>query len=248
MKNDHSTIIIIALILAAALFYNSSSFFGINLKSSEVQYYNEGIHAEFELQNYTNPTIKLFLDNREINEYDINDTNQSISFTRNIVNGTYDLYVEGINDEGTLKIVVSEGNITETKVIDVQQPYVAITHNIPNTAEEGDSIKISVLTTTPQGEFTDADSVVIDLTYPDSSLDTLTLTKSGETYEYNFNYENVGTYQFKIKAMKEGFKTKEFSAVTTVISTGGIHPVVWIIIFAAIIWAIFFGIKFVRTR
>lgn len=249
MTNDNSsTLIIIGIIVAVALLYNYSGFFGIGLRSSSVQYYNEPIEAQFNLTNYTNPSIELFFKDEKIMEFDANDSNQTISFTKNLVNDTYDFYIEGIKEEGALKIVVSEGNVTETKIIDVQQPYIDIIHDIPNTAVEGDSIKINVTTLTPQGDPIESDSVVMDVIYPDNSIKTLTLTKSGINAERNFNYENKGTYQFKIRAIKDGYKTKEYSAVTSVISAGGIHPVVWIWIGAFILFIILGGIKFARTR
>lgn len=248
MANYNTIFWIIGIILVVALLYQYGDFFGIDLTSSDVQYYNEPIEVQFKLVNYSNPSIKLFLDSIEILEFDANDSNQTVSFTKNIVNGTYDFYIEGIDKEGILKIVVFEGNITDTKIIKIEKPFIEISHNIPNTGDEGDSIKITAFTKTPQGEILDVDYVEIDIYYPDNSMDTIRLTKSGDGYIYNFNYQDKGTYQFKIRAIKEGFKTKEYSAVTTIISTGGIHPVIWLFIFAIILWLIFFGIKFARTR
>jgi len=247
MAKDN-TLLIIGIIIVGAFFIQYSDFFGISLTSPETQYNNKDIHAEFKLTNYTNPLIEIFFDGVEIYKFDANETNQTISFEKNLVNETYDFIISGIDNEGTLKIVVSENNITETKVINVLDPYVAVTHNIPNTAEEGDSLKILISTSNPQGELLDADSVTIDVTTPDNTLETLTLTKSGDDFEYNFNYEDAGTYQFKLKAVEIDYKTKEFSAVTTVIKAGGIHPIVWVWMAALIFWATLFIIKYIRTH
>jgi len=248
MENDKTIFWIIGLVIVGVLLYNYSGFFGITLSSAETQYNNKDIKAEFSLANYTNPSIQIFFNDEEILELDVNETNDTVSFTRNLVNGTYDFTIKDINKEGFLKIVVSENNITETKVINVQDPHVALTHNILNVAEKGDSLKILVSTLNPQGELLIADSVVIDVTTPDNNLEIITLTKSGDTFEYNFNYEQSGTYQFKIKASKIDYKTKEVSAVTTVIKTGGIPLVVWIWIVAIIIFILFFIIKQIRIR
>ena len=247
-KQDNTIVWVIVLLIAGAFLYNYSSFFGIGITSASTQYYNKPITLEFSLTNYTNPNILIFFNDKEIMEIDANDTNQTISFTKNLVNGTYTFSMHNISEAGFLKVVVSENNLTETQVINVQRPYIEAVNNIPNTANQGETFKILVSSLNPQGENITADSIIVYVTNPDNSVETLTLTKSGDNFEYNFKYKTDGTYQFKIRASKLDYQTKETSAVTIAIKSGGIPLFMWIWIGAAIIIFLLFIIKQIRVR
>lgn len=248
MAKDNRPLLIVGLIILAVLFFQYSDFFGINLLSPQVQYNNQDIEARFKLINYTNPTINAFFDNEKIFEITANETNETITFTKDLINGTYVLKVMGIKEEGIFKFVVSEGNTTEIQVIEVRGPYVDITYNIPGVVDEDEIVDLEIETFTPQGEELDADSVDVEIIDPDNKAETISFDKSGNKFTKRFNYKENGNYQFKVKARKDGFETIEVTAITTVVKTGGIHPVVWVWIGAAIFWFILFGIKFARTK
>lgn len=247
---DKEAFLIVALILAGFLLYNYSSFFGIGIISPQVQYYNKPIVAEFTLTNYTNPLIQVYFNDKEIYQLTGNQTNETISFTRNLVNGTYDFKLENIISEGILRIVVSENNVTEVQTIEVKQPYVAITSDIPTLLDKGIKITINIKTLNPQGEPISADSVDAVVTKPDNTQQTLILTPNSDNtiFSKEYDYSAAGNYVFKIHPRKLGYATVEETALTSVLKAAGIPIIVWIWTGALIIIIILFGIKQVRIR
>lgn len=247
MSEKNRTLTIVILMILAIIFFNSQ-LFTIYLSSPKVQYNNKPITAEFKLSNYTNPLITAFFENKEIFEINANETNETITFDKNLINNTHQLTIHGIKQEGTFKFVVSEGNLSEVELIEIRNPFVDINHNIPGAIDEGESFKIDIKTFNPQGEVLIADDIGVTVSTPDNEVKDIEFTKSENLFYATFNYKDDGNYIFKIKPSKSGFDTKEFTAITSVIETGGIHPIVWIWILAIVFWLILFGIKFARTR
>lgn len=255
MPEDNKPMMIAALILLAIFFFNNPGTFTIFLESPQVQYNNEPIVAEFKLANFSNPLITAFFNDVQIFEISANETNDTISFEKNLINNTHKLTVSGITGEGVLKLVVTESNfqtegqpLTEVETIEVRDPFVDVTHNLLNVADKGSTVKIEVRTRTPQGDSLEADSVLVEVTDPNSNVQFIDLDKSGDTFTKNFNYEEAGNYIFKINAKRTGFDTREVTAITSVIKTSGVHPIVWIWIAAIVVWVALFGFKFARNK
>lgn len=253
----------------AIFLLNNYGLFTIFLQSPLVAYNNEPIEARFTLAGYVSPDIKGYYNDQQVFEilnYEVNESifnattnettiitknvtiNQTVTFSKEYINGTYILRLSNVNTEGTFKFVVSEGNLTETQVIEVRNPYVDISNNIKNIVDNGAIEKIEIRTLTPQNKELDADSVEILVIHPDRTEETLNLDKSGSLFSTNFNYQKNGNYQFKIRARKQGFDTVEVTAITNVVKTSGIHPVLFVWIFAFGLWVILILIKFARRN
>lgn len=248
-ENEKKIIWIIGIIVLALLFYKYSDSFSIMLSSPMVQYYNQPISATFSLSNYTNPIISGYFNDVELFEMPANTTNwtQNLVFEKSIANGTYTLKLSNVTSEGVFKFKATEGNFTETQLIEVKQPFVDIKHNIPSTIDKGSSLNMQIMTFTPQGDILDADSIDIDIYDPQNVKTTIFMEKSGN-FTKVFNYQNVGNYQFKIHPRKDGFATKEFTVITSVTKTQGIHPVIYIWFGFLALFLILLIVKLIRTR
>lgn len=269
----------LGILIVGVLFVHYSGLFTIYLQSSQVQYNNKPIEAKFTLSNFTNPTIKVFFNDRELfqtdyyynqtetipveyinqttNEtYYINEThqvkiypatknNQKEIYTFNYINGTYALRLENATT-GYFKFTIIEGNKTESQVIEVRNPFVDMKNDFENTVKQGVKYDLEILTYTPQGEVLEADTLEVDLTTPDSSVQSLTFKKEGNKFTLPYTYAQNGNYIYKIRPTKLGYETKEFTIIVSSTKTGGIHPIVWVVMITSIIFIILFVIKLIR--
>jgi hypothetical protein len=268
MKKKNNTIMIVVALILAALFYQYSGLFTIGLQSPQVQYNNEAIVSEFTLTNFTNPQIDAFFNDKKVYTADyytlqsiteeINGTNQtrdvkvypalnqSYAYTYQTANGTYILKLTNVAETGVFKFVVSEGNHTETALIEVRKPYVAMKNNIEPSVDEGAILNMQVTTFNPQGNNISADRVEITMITPDNKQKELTLVKSGNLFTTTINYNQIGNYQFKIRPVLEGYTTEEFTAITSVVKQSAINPIIWIWLGAAGLFILLFIIKRIR--
>jgi hypothetical protein len=166
-----------------------------------------------------------------------------INTTNEFYNNTYKFVLYNVTQEGIFKVIFTAENFTESQVIEVKNPFIDIKHNIPETIEKGESFKIQIRTFNPQNEALNADSVDVDVYDPDNSKTTLFLDKQENIFEKIFYYNKAGNYIFKIHPRKVGYETKEFSTITAVLKTKGIHPIVWVWFVSLGIWLILFLIR-----
>lgn len=247
VKNKTNPIWIVIILAVAFYLYTGSDLFAISLESNQVQYYNAPIEVRFK-SDLTNPTITAFYNDVQLFEIIDNESSQDIIFTQGVVNGTYILTISNVTQTGLFKFAATEGNISEIEVIEVRKPFVDLKNDIPNLVDEGTSSKITLKTYTPQGDPLISDAIDVIVYDPGNKEITLTAVKTtANEYEIsNFNYADAGNYQFKIRPRKEGFDTREFSAITSVIKSAGIPLIVWIIVGAVVIWIILFIVRRIR--
>lgn len=278
----------LVILVGAVLFVHYSGFFSIYLQSAQVQYLNKPLEAKFTLGNFSNPTIKVFYNDKQlftaddyytetqivqvqytnntidpvtnlsINQtYFVNEThetkiynaaknNQKELYTFNYLNGTYALRLENVTQVGYFKFVVSEGNKTESQVIEVRNPFIDMKNNLKSIVYQGESYDLQILTYNPQGEKMEADSLDVDLTTPDSSVQNLAFTKNGTNWNHKYTYTQNGNYIYKIRPSKLGYDTKEFTIIVSSTKTGGIPPIIWVVMIASMFFIILFVIKLVR--
>lgn len=240
---------ILVLIILVFFLLKYSSLFAINLSSPYVQYYNHPIEAVFETD-LSDVTIKAYFNEVELFTSG-SASNQSISryfYTKEKVNNTWRLKLYNVSQEGLFKFVVIHPNKTESQVIEVRKPFVDIRHNIETTLDRGASRTIEISTFNPQGEKISVDSIDMDVYGPDNRVVTINLLRSNETNTFTtlFNYDKVGSYQFRIHPRKDGYETKEFIVITNVLKTEGIHPIIWVWFGAIILWLTLFAVKLFR--
>ena len=269
MKDEIKKPLIILAIIIGIVLFQYADFFGINLQTSEVVFYNKPITLPFTLTNFTSPNIEVFFEGvqlyevlvKQVNQSYFNATtnetyyliinqtiNQSIGYSKSVANGVYSIKLENINSEGLLKIKVIEGNYSEIKTVEIRKPYVAIKNNIPNLVDKGKQWTIEITTFNPQDDTLEADSVDIDIIDPTNSKSTIFLDKAGNKFTKVFYYDKSGNYQFKIHARKDGYVTKEVTVITSVAKNEGIHPVIYLFLAATILWGLLFIIKQIRVR
>lgn len=257
MAKDNSTIVIVVMVVLALLFFQNAELFGINLQSQQIQYSNEPIKARFTTTEFTQPSsscvfpdcgpnIQTFFDGEELFYLDpSNDTILEVSV--DVINDTYVVVLDNVIEEGVFKIVVTEGNLSETVVIEVRKPFVDVEHNIINLIDKGGSETIQIRTFDPQGNELEADSVDIDVIAPTDITTNIVLDKKGgNIFEVVFNYEEAGNYLYKIHARKDGFEIQEVTAITNVIKSQGIHPIIWVWGIFIVVWLTLFGIRRIR--
>ena len=58
--DENKPILIFMLIVFGIIFLNNSGYFGINLSTQEIQFYNKPIILPFTLTNFTSPTIEAY--------------------------------------------------------------------------------------------------------------------------------------------------------------------------------------------
>lgn len=243
VKKEISPILLVIVLIAGFLLLQNNGFFSIIMQSPQVQYYNEPIEARFSLTNFTNPTITAYFNDAELFERPSNESNQNVIFSTEIINSSYVYKISNVTQEGLFKIIAKEGNKTETQVIEVKRPYVDIKHDIESVIEEGTLDKINIKTFTPQGEPIESD-INIYVINPDNSQTIITPTKlTSNEYEFTFTYAKAGNYQFKIAPSKTGYDTKEFTIITSVTKSAGVHPIIYIWFGAVAIWLILFVIR-----
>jgi hypothetical protein len=268
--NDNQKMLIFIAVIIGIIFVNNAGFFGINLATSDIQFYNKDIILPFAVTNFTSPVIEAYFN--DIQLYEVltyqenvsytnstnNETyyvtedrtiNQSIGYTKSFNNSNYVITLKNIEGTGLIKIKVSEGNYSEVKTIEVRQAYVDIKDNIPNLVDKSKLWTIEIETRNPQGDDLEADTVEIDVISPSNEETNIVLEKSGNKFTKQFSYTDAGNYQFKIHARKEGYITKEVTRITSVTKSEGIHPIVYIVAFAAGLWILLFLVKLIiRSR
>lgn len=229
MAKDKNQILWVAgAIIAVVLLYQYSGLFStINLQSNPIQFLNKPIEARF-TTDLIQPNITTFFDDSPIN------------VTMVLINGTYLFTLENQTREGIFKIVMQAGNETISQVIEVKNPYIETSNDIPATANKRDIIEISIQTFNPQGDALNADSVDVDVYDPDNIKTTLFFEKQTNRFVKEFTFNKNGAYLFKIHARKVGYDTKETGAITNVLQSGGIPFIIWIWIGAAGLFIILF--------
>lgn len=241
MATNKNFPLVIFIILAGIYLFSNTELFSISLLTPQVVYYNSPINIKF-TTNLSEPQISLYF-----NEVLLSQTNQSITYTDAIINGSYVLTVSNITQDGLLKVIASKENVSEIQVIEVKKPFVDIKHDVLATTEKGTTDKIAIKTYNPQGEAIEADAVDIISIDPANKETPITATKANANeWELTFNYKDAGNYIFKIKPRKAGYDIREFTAITSVTKSAGIHPIIFVWAGAAILFLILFVIKRLR--
>lgn len=267
MDKDNKKMLWFLVIVIGIALAHDSGYFGINLSTSDVQFYNKDIVLPFTISNFTNPTIEAYFNDVQLYEvlthqenvsyvnsttnqtyYVMEDRtiNQSIGYTKGFENGSYNIVLKNIQGTGLIKIKVYEENNTETKTIEVRQAFVDIKDNFPNLVDRSKMWTLEIETQNPQGDALEADSVDVDVYDPLNVKTTIFMEKAGNKFTKQFTYETAGNYVFKIHAKKEGYVTKEVTRITSVTKSEGIHPIVYVWIAGVILWLLLFGIKMFR--
>lgn len=196
-----------------------------------------------------------------IDTYTVNETfynvkvypNISQSFVYSYIssNGSYTLKLTNLSQEGTLKFEVKEGLKTEAEVVEVRAPFVKAVHDIPESVNRDTRVDVTVTTYNPQGESISADQVKLIISAPNSVDRTVLMEKQGNSsnvFTASIVYDEYGLYTFKIQPSYFGYKIGEFEALTNVIKTEGIHPIVWVWTGAAGLFILLLLIKFLGKR
>ena len=248
MAKNNWILIIGIVLLGIYLFSQPGLLSFINVESKLVQYYNKGIEAKFKT-NLTNPNVKAYFNDRLLVELTGNETASGLIFTEETINGTYILKIGNVSEEGLFKIVAAEGNITDLLLIEVKKPFVDSKNDVPSTLDIGGKEKLTVQTFNPQGDILDADSVDLDVSDPLNKKETLFMEKEkAGTFSIDYNFKKAGIHVFKIYARKDGYVTVEKGAITNVLKSGRIHPIVLIWIGSLILFIIFLTIRLIRKR
>lgn len=246
MAKEINPIFVLILIAVAVMLINNSQLFSIILQSPQVQYLNKPISAKF-TTNLTNPTITALFNNQELSQIVNNETNQNIIYTQDIVNGTYVLTISNVTQIGIFKFIATEGNISEIQTIEVRRPFVDIKHDIISVIEKGLSDKISIKTYNPQGDLIEIDSLEVTVINPTNQHSQIVTQKINvNEYEFNFNYAEAGNYIFKIRGIKQGYDVREFTAITSVTKSAGIHPIIFVWSGAILLFLILLIIRAVK--
>jgi len=209
-------------------------------------YYNSTEIIPVEYVNETTNETYTVNESHQIKIYPATQNNQKEIYTFNYINGTYALRLENVTDTGYFKFTVNEGNKTESQTIEVRNPFVDMKNDFELTVKQGVLYDLEIKTYNPQGEVLEADSLEVDLTTPDSSVQSLTFTKSNSTFTLPYTYSQNGNYIYKIRPMKLGYDTKEFTVIVSSTKTGGIHPIIYVVAVAVGIFLLLFGIKLFR--
>lgn len=219
----------------------TADYFTLSNTTEEVTYVNNSIDSQTGIP--INITYKIN-ETKQIKSYPAQ--GQKYIYTYETLNGTYVLKLTGFNETGYFKFIVSEGNKSEFQTIEVRTPFVNIENDIRNVIDQGSIEKITLKTKTPQGNDLEAESLDIQIIKPDNSVETITPSKNGNVFTFNYNYLKEGNYIYKIKGRKAGYDSKEFTIAVSVTKNASIPLIIWIWMAAALILIILIIITLIR--
>jgi hypothetical protein len=198
------------------------------------------------ITNLSYNTTYVVNESREVKVYPA--VNQKYAYTYQTSNGTYILKLSGVTETGIFKFIVSEGNKTEIQTVEVRSPFVNIQTDMKTLVDEGTIDKITIKTLTPQGAELEIESLDMEVTKPDNSVETLTAVKDGTKFTVTTTYKENGNYIYKIKGRKAGYDSKEFTVAVSVTKNSTIPPIIWIWIAAPILLILWIAITLVRRK